>query len=173
MTGSSKKALIVIDVQNDYFPGFKFPMWNVENVLTNILSAIRGAKKSGIPVILVRHVAKSATSPFFVPGSEGCEIRPEILAAVPDAPVVIKSFADSFDETNLEDTLKNLGVSELLICGIMTQNCVTHTAISGTAEKYKVSILKDCCTAVSEIIHVIALNALSRKVTLCGSGEII
>jgi nicotinamidase-related amidase len=54
---------------------------------------------------------------------------------------------------------------------MMTQNCVTHTAISKSAEKYKVSVLPDCCTTVSEMIHRIALNALSTRVALVPSSE--
>ena len=55
--------------------------------------------------------------------------------------MVVKEFADSFEKTKLEETLTKLGVTELLVCGMMTQNCVTHTAISKAAEKYNVTIL--------------------------------
>jgi nicotinamidase-related amidase len=75
--------------------------------------------------------------------------------------------------TNLENTLSKLGVNELLICGMMTQNCVTHTAISKSAEKYKVCILPDCCTTVDEMIHNIALHAVSPRVALANSNEAI
>ena len=80
------------------------------------------------------------------------------------APVVVKSFADSFQNTDLEQILAKMAVSELLVCGMMTQNCVTHTAISKSAEKYAVTILGDCCTTVDEMIHNIALNAVSARV---------
>jgi nicotinamidase-related amidase len=53
---------------------------------------------------------------------------------------------------------------------MMTQNCVTHTAISKSAEEYKVAILPDCCTTVSEMLHLIALNAVSTRVPLIPSG---
>jgi len=53
-----------------------------------------------------------------------------------------------------------------LVCGMMTQNCVTHTAISKAAEKYKVAVLEDCCASVSEMLHLIALRALSTRVAL-------
>ena len=53
------KALLVIDLQNDYFPGGKFPLWNTEAVLQNIGRAIEMAKAQGIPVIHVQHIADS------------------------------------------------------------------------------------------------------------------
>jgi len=119
------RALLVIDIQNDYFPGGKFPLWNPEAVLEKI---------------------------------------PRILAAAATAPVVVKHYADSFEQTTLAETLAKLGVTELLICGMMTQNCITHTAISKAAEKYDVTLLADCCTTVDEMIHHIALNGISTRV---------
>ena len=69
--------------------------------------------------------------------------------------------------------MAGIGATELLVCGMMTQNCVTHTAISKSAEKYKVSILSDCCTTVNEMIHNIALHAVSTRVQLVASDEAI
>jgi nicotinamidase-related amidase len=164
------RALLVIDVQNDYFPGGKFPLWNTEVVLHNVERAMAKASASGVPVIHVRHVAPSA-APFFHEGTSGADIHPRILAAAPTAPVIVKAFADAFEKTTLEETLAKLGVTELLVCGMMTQNCVTHTAISKAAEKYGVTVLPDCCTTVSEVLHLIALHALSTRVKLVPSGE--
>jgi nicotinamidase-related amidase len=166
MSSSHKRALIVIDVQNDYFEGGKFPLWNTEATLANIESAIAKARQQGVPIILVQHVADAGKgiAPFFNSGTVGVEVHPRILAAAPDAIQVTKSFADSFLKTELEQKLARLGVDELLICGMMTQNCVTHTAISRAADKYKVSVLGDCCTTVSQMIHLIALNAVAPRV---------
>jgi len=165
------KALLVIDLQNDYFPGGKFPLWNTDAVLQNIEVAIGKANAQDIPVIHIQHIAKQGMAPFFNEGTPGADIHPRILAAAPNAPVVVKEFADSFEKTNLEETLSKLGAAELLVCGMMTQNCVTHTAISKAAEKYAVTILPDCCTTVSEILHLIALHAVSTRVKLVPSSE--
>jgi nicotinamidase-related amidase len=87
--------------------------------------------------------------------------------------VVEKQFADSFFKTNLEETLAKAGVTELLVSGMMTQNCVTHTAISQAAAKYDVSILVDCCTTVNEMLHQIALHAVSTRTRLVPSSDAI
>ena len=169
----SNRALLVIDLQNDYFPGGKFPLWNTAATLGNVERAIQAARAKGIPVIHIQHVAnpEMGIAPFFNQGSEGSDIHPGILAVAPDAPIVVKQFADSFVKTDLEETLVGLGVTELLVCGMMTQNCVTHTAISKSAEKYKVSILTDCCTTVDEMIHNVALHAVTTRVPLVSSTE--
>ncbi len=162
------KALLLIDLQKDYFPGGKFPLWNTEAALANIKQAIALARRNGVEIVHVQHIADPAMglAPFFNQGSPGAEIHPEILAAAPDAPVVVKSFADAFVNTSLEKVLAERQVAELLVCDMMTQNCVTHTAISKSAEKYPVTILMDCCTTVDETLHNIALHAVSTRVKL-------
>lgn len=167
------KALLVIDLQNDYFPEGNYPLWNANETLANIEQAIAKANALNIPVIHIQHIANPANgiSPFFNKDTDGVKIHPRILAAAPNAPVVIKQYADSFIDTTLEQTLTSLGATELLVCGMMTQNCVTHTAISKSAEKYTVSILPDCCTTVDAMIHNIALHAVSTRVPLVPSSE--
>jgi nicotinamidase-related amidase len=95
------------------------------------------------------------------------------MEAAPDGPVVVKSCADGFLGTDLEQILTRMAVTELLVCGMMTQNCVTHTAISKSAEKYDVTILTDCCTTVDEMIHNIALGAVAARVSVKEFREVI
>ncbi|PSV44380.1 cysteine hydrolase family protein [Photobacterium indicum] len=170
----NKKALLVIDLQNDYFPKGKFPLWNTELTLSNIKAAIEKANAQNIAVIHIKHEAapEKGIAPFFNQGSEGVEIHPEIMAVAPNSEVIVKTYADSFEQTNLEEALQKQGIEELLICGMMTQNCVTHTAISKAAEKYSVSVLMDCCTTVDEIIHKIALNAVSTRIPLVTTNQV-
>ncbi|MGL6259980.1 cysteine hydrolase family protein [Vibrio sp. WXL210] len=164
----SKKALLVIDLQNDYFPEGKYPLWNTQQTLANIKQAIARANEQQIPVINIQHIAnpEQGLAPFFNADTHGVEIHNEISAITANAEVVVKTFADSFEGTNLEPVLSEHDVDELLLCGMMTQNCVTHTALSKAAEKYQISVLADCCTTVDEMIHNIALHALSTRVAL-------
>lgn len=166
-----QKALVVIDVQNDYFPKGNYPLWDTQETLRNTILAIKCAHKKNIPVIHIQHIA-SVSAPFFSPGTEGVKIHPEILAAAPNSDVVTKSFADSFEQTDLEEVLDKYKITTLLICGMMTHNCVTHTAISKAAEKYEVSVVTDCCTTVDEMLHNLALNALSVRVSLVTTAQV-
>ncbi|MBU1295503.1 MAG: isochorismatase family protein [Gammaproteobacteria bacterium] len=160
----SRTALLVIDPQNDYFEKGNFPLWNTDNTLKEILNAINAAKEQNAAIVLVQHVA-AGESPFFVEGTEGVKLHQAILDAAPDAPVIIKKHADAFQETNLTQVLEELAVDRLVICGMMTQNCVTHTAISDAADLYQVSILPDACTTREQLLHLIALEAIKTKVT--------
>lgn len=164
----TKPALIVIDVQNDYFANGAFPLWNVDAALAATVKAINAARSKGIPVIHVQHVMHAdGAAPFFNAGTAGADIHPQVLAAAPDAPVVIKQFADSFEATTLSDQLASQGIDELLLCGMMTQHCVTYTALSKQAQSYSnVTVLSDATTTLSEVVHGLALSGLQTKVTL-------
>lgn len=168
-----KKALLLIDLQNDYFSDGAFPLWNTEAVLSTCETAVHQAQRQDIPVILIQHVAnpQRGRAPFFNAETTGVQLHPRIVAAAPAATRIVKAFADSFHQTALDQTLQELHITDLLIGGLMTQNCVTHTALSKAAEKYAVTILPDCCTTVSEILHKIALNALSTRIPLVASTE--
>ncbi len=166
-------ALIVIDVQNDYFPGGKFPLWNPEAAEVNCLRLIAWAKSASVPVLLVQHVVEGSAAPFFAAGSSGADIHTPIRAAATDAPVIVKAFADSFEKTELQATLEKLDIDRLVICGMMTHNCVTHTSISKAAEAYDVTVVGDACATVGEIVHILALHALSTRVKVIETDELV
>lgn len=161
-----KKALLVIDLQNDYFESGLFPLWNTENTFKNIEKAVQKANENDVPVIFIQHIADKSQglSPFFNKGTDGAKIHENLLKLAPNTKIVVKSYADGFHKTNLEEVLSELSVDELLVCGMMTQNCVTHTAISKSAEKYDVKIIPECCTTVNEMLHLIALHAVSTRI---------
>jgi nicotinamidase-related amidase len=154
------RALLIIDVQQDYFAGGALPLHRADDVETAILAAITHAKRAGDRIVLVRHVSDAQTGLFAETGS-GIAVRPAVLAAACDAPIVTKRFADAFQETNLDERLD--GVTELLVCGMMTQNCVVFTAMSEAARRFDVSVIDDLCAAPTEIVHLIALSALRSK----------
>ena len=161
----SRAGLIVIDVQNDYFPGGAFPLWNAPATLAVTLEAINAAQARGLPVIHVQHVAdpELGRAPFFNAATPGVEIHAEVLAAAPAAPVIVKRYADAFDATDLEATLRGLEVDELLLCGMMTQNCVVFTAMSELTGGRDIAVVGDLCAAPSQVVHLVALAALGSK----------
>lgn len=161
------KALLVIDPQKDYLPEGTFPLWQVEKTVAHILEAIDKANNNNIPVIILQHVADPSVgiAPFFNEGTTGVEIIDSIKEKVPAENVVIKHYADGFYQTQLAQVLNSYNVDSIDVCGMMTQNCVTHTAISKDAENYNVHIISECCTTVNEAIHLIGLNAVSTRVS--------
>lgn len=167
----SHSALIVIDLQNDYFPAGAYPQYQAEQVLAHTLSAIDIAQQRGWPVVLVQHVG-GAEAPFFKAGSDGVKLHSALLAQASASVVVEKQHADSFLNTTLSDVLRAQNIRELVVCGMMTQNCVTHTALSPAASDYSVRVLSDACSAPDAMVHGIALRALSDRVPLITLDEL-
>lgn len=171
MAMASNKALVIIDVQNDYFPGGALPLWNVNATLQNILKVVEQAKQRQMPIILVQHVVDPTkqVSDIFNQGSYGVAIHPTLLEAAPNATVVTKTRADAFWETDLTKVLTHLGVTELLLCGMQTQNCVGLTGISESAKAYKVTLLADCMTTETQHVHLFALGGFGALVPIVNS----
>ncbi|STZ63376.1 nicotinamidase/pyrazinamidase [Moraxella lacunata] len=159
-----KTALLVIDVQNEYFASAngKFDQFNVDTIAQNIANYAKTAEQNGELVIGVQHLM-AKDYPLFAEGSHGTELHSSVAGILADKPLVQKRHADSFLNTNLLEILQENGIEQVDICGIMTQNCVTHTALSPFAKDYKILVLSSLCTAPTELIHQIALGALADR----------
>lgn len=159
-----KTALLVIDVQNEYFTDANglFPQENAEETGAKIAAHIKTAQAAGQLVIAVQHISPNGAK-LFQRGTSNAAFHESVAALLADKPLVEKAHADSFLNTNLTEILKKYGIRALDICGIMTQNCVTHTALSPFAVDYKIRVLSDLCTAPTVLIHAIALRALQDR----------
>ncbi len=135
------RALLVIDVQNEYFSG-KLPVSHPPGSLDNILKAMDAATTNQIPVVVIQHAAKAAASPVFQKGSPEWELHPEVERRHRDT-LIEKNWPDSFTETNLEEWLKGRGIDTLTICGYMTQMCCDTTARRAFHLGYAVEFLAD------------------------------
>jgi nicotinamidase-related amidase len=140
------RALIVIDVQNEYFTGqMKIAYPPVSTTLPNITAAMRAAKAAGIPVVVVRHDAPQA-SPIFAQGSQTWQLHPEV-AAFPADLLLPKTKASAFEGTELREWLAARGVDTITVVGYMTQNCCAATIYQ--AGDLKAEFLADAAGAPS------------------------
>src|SRR5437868_5501363 len=114
-----KRALVLIDVQNDYFPGGKWTLSGIESAADNAAKVLAAARAAGDLVVHVRHEFSKTDAPFFVPGSEGAKIHPKV-SGLPGEPVVLKHHVNAFRETDLRAILDRHGVEELVIGGAMS-----------------------------------------------------
>nr|WKF57169.1 Streptothricin hydrolase [Paraburkholderia busanensis] len=121
-----RRALIVIDVQNEYVTGdlpIEYP--DVQTSLANIGRAIDAARAADVPVVVVQHLS-APTSPLFARGSAGAELHP-VVASRPHDHLVEKSQASSFAGTDLADWLAARNIDTLTVTGYMTHNCDAST----------------------------------------------
>lgn len=137
----TKRALLVIDVQNEYFTG-RLPVTYPGNTLRNILCAMAAAHSAGIPVAVVQHTAPQPDSSVFRKGSREWELLPEVASRPRDV-LIQKSLPGSFTGTELESWLRGRGIETVVISGYMTQMCCDTTARQAAHLGLNVEFLSD------------------------------
>lgn len=139
-------ALILIDIQNDYFPGGAWEVDAMDAVAANAARLLAAARDAGHLVIHIRHEAGSETAPFFRPGTPGAQINAAV-APLEGETVVLKHRPNSFHETALLDLLRDAAVVNVTICGAMTQMCVDATTRAAVDHGFKTTVVSDACGA--------------------------
>ena len=137
-----KRALLVIDVQNEYVSGnlrIEFPA--IQSSLERIGAAMDAAHAAGIPIVVVQHLAP-ADSPLFAHGSRQAELH-EVVASRPYQHKVEKQLASSFVGTGLADWLRERDIDTLAVVGYMTQHCDDSTIRQAIHEGWQVEYLQD------------------------------
>lgn len=142
----STRALIVIDIQNDYFPGGKWTLHNVDDAADNAARVIASARSSGDVIVHIRHEFPSADAPFFVPNSEGSEIHSKVLPQQGE-PVIVKNQINSFRDTNLKSLLDSKGITDVTIIGAMTHMCIDSATRAAADFGYRVVLVHDACAS--------------------------
>jgi nicotinamidase-related amidase len=138
-------ALVVIDIQNEYFPGGALPLPDAEGAAGRAAAAIEAARGSGIPVIHIRHEEPSSDV-YFVPGSRGAETN-ETVAPAEDEAVIVKNYPNSFLATDLSERLENSEAKRVAFCGMMTSMCVDATVRAAADLGLEPVLIDDACAA--------------------------
>jgi nicotinamidase-related amidase len=144
-----KRALLLIDIQNDYFPGGKWALSGIENAADNAAKLLETARAAGDLVVHVRHEFASADGPFFAPGSEGAKLHPK-ARNLEGEPVVLKHHVNSFRETDLKALLDRNGVEEVVICGAMSHMCVDAGTRAASDLGYRCVVVHDACATCDQ-----------------------
>ena len=147
MSTAPRRALVVIDVQNEYVGGnlpIEYPP--VERSLANIGRAMDAAHAAGVPIVVVQQDAP-AGSPLFAKGSPGWALHPVVVSRAHDHHVH-KTLPSAFPETDLAGWLAARGVDTLTIVGFMTHNCDASTIVHAVHQGLNVEFLADATGAV-------------------------
>lgn len=140
------EALLLIDIQNDYFPGGAMALEGsvaAGQAAGRLLATWRERK---LPVVHVQHLSTRPGASFFVPGSPGVEIHSCVAPLVGET-VICKNFPNSFRNTGLHEHLQGIGAKALLICGMMTNMCIDATVRAAADLGYRCRVAHDACAA--------------------------
>ncbi|HEX7160078.1 MAG TPA: isochorismatase family cysteine hydrolase [Trebonia sp.] len=179
---NGRYALLVVDMQN----GFCHPDGSFQRIgrglegamdaVANAAVAVGQARAAGVPVVFTRHVyrpgrpdeglaltknsSELAAVDGLAVGSWDADVCDE-LGCGPEDLVVDKVRFDAFQWTSLEPLLRGLGVTAVMICGVVTNICVESTARSAFMRDFPVTLLADCCAAKTHRLHELAIEVLS------------
>jgi nicotinamidase-related amidase len=140
------EALLIIDVQNDYFAGGKMQLEKPEAALNQIEQVLNHFRKAGKMIVFIQHVAKSASATFFLENTFGVEIHSALAPKNNGKEFIIqKRFPNSFLKTQLQKVLTSNQVDSLVICGMMTHMCVDSTTRQAADLGFQCTLLSDAC----------------------------
>lgn len=163
MLTSPKRALIIVDVQNDFCPGGSLPVDRGDEVVAPLNKLAEEFLRKGEPVYKSRDWHPAETDHFAAYGgtwpihcvqeTRGAEFHP-LLVDDPRIKIISKDRKDkdsfsAFDETGLAEDLRRQGVQELWIGGLATDYCVKNTVLDGLKSGFEVKVLEDAVRAVN------------------------
>ncbi|MCF7530966.1 isochorismatase family protein [Pseudomonas petrae] len=137
-------ALIVVDIQNDYFSGGKWELNAVDSAADNAARVIKGARDRGDLVIHVRHETLAPNAPFFVPDSHGAQLHDKVRA-IDEEVVIVKHFMNPYRETQLSELLHRHGVHQVVVVGNMSHMCIDAVTRASVDFGFSAIVIHDAC----------------------------
>lgn len=177
-----RRALIVIDVQNDYFDGplaIQYPPR--DEALSTIVQVIDAAQQEGLPVAFVQH-AMDDSAPVFNPTTDGYALHKDIASRqTNDTHHVIKRFGSIYADTDVEQWLRENNADTVTLVGFMTNNCVIASAVEGEQRGLVTEVLSDATgainlsnaagTADAQTVHETLMTLLNSNFAAVGTSE--
>ena len=174
---SEHTGLLLIDIQNDYFPGGRMALHHSVEAGQRAHVLLERFRACNLPVVHIQHVSLHAGATFFLPDTAGASIH-DCVKPHDGETVVVKHFPNSFRETNLLTVLRERGIEQLVIAGMMTHMCVDAGVRAATDLGFKCTVAADACatrdlvfngrTVPAEDVHAAFLAALGAAyATVC------
>ena len=177
-----KTALLVIDIQKDYFPGGKYPLVEPLAAAQKAYMLLQCFREHSGHHVHIQHISLEPDATFFIKGDSGSDIH-DSAAHFEGEPIVYKHEPNSFLNTNLLEMLKGWDVERVVITGMMTHMCVDATSRAASDFGFKVIIAEDACatrdlefggTVVpADHVHKAFMSALESYGDVMKSDEVI
>ena len=151
-------ALLVIDVQNDYFPGGKMELEHVTAAAAHVRQALDRFRKAGWPVFHTQHFIARPGATFLIPGTDGVEINHLVVPEASEQ-VIQKNFPNAFRATDLQARFDAAGIRTLAIAGMMTHMCVDASVRQAFDLGYACTVLSDACATRKQFFEDLEIPA--------------
>ena len=140
------RALLLVDIQRDYFPGGRHPLVGSDHAADAAASVLGEFRAGSEPVVHVQHSWDEPDAEYLKPGTPGFEHDGRVAPA-DDEPVVVKQAPNAFVGTDLERRLRSDRIDQLVVAGMMTSMCVDATVRAAVDLGFAVTVVSDACAA--------------------------
>jgi len=139
-----KTGLILVDIQNDYFPGGNMELVGMERAGGKAGSLLDFFRKRGWPTFHIQHLSIRPGATFFLPDTEGAQLHHCIEPAVGE-PIIRKHFPNSFRDTSLASEIETMGLERVVICGAMSHMCIDASTRAAADLGLSCTVVHDAC----------------------------
>jgi nicotinamidase-related amidase len=161
-------ALLVVDIQNDYFPGGTMELVGATEAGNQAKKVIETFRQKSLPIFHLQHIATHAGATFFLPNTQGAEIHQSVRPN--DREMVFqKHYPNSFRETPLLDHLRQNEVTRLAIVGMMTHVCIDTTTRAAADLGFECLLASDACATRAQSFNGITVSAASVQAAFLAS----
>jgi len=155
-----KKALLLIDIQNDYFKGGASELIGSDIAAENAKKLLLYFRAHHLPIVHIQHLSTRSGATYFIPDTYGAEIH-KTVTPLPNEQLIIKSEPNSFSQTALLTYLESLAINELVIAGMMTHMCVDATVRAAKDFGFSITLAGDACATKNLVLHNESIAAAS------------
>ncbi len=138
------EALVIIDIQNDYFPGGTMEVVGAEDAAQNARTLLNAYRRQGKLIVHIQHISTREGATFFLPGTSGVEIHTSVQPLA-DEKIVTKNSPNSFRGTELDKLLEENGIKKITFCGMMSHMCIDATVRAAFDKGYSCVVAADGC----------------------------
>ncbi|MDO9105749.1 MAG: cysteine hydrolase family protein [Methylovulum sp.] len=139
-----KKALIIIDVQNDYFDNGGMALVGMDYAAKNCQLLLEFFRATQLPIFHIQHFSAQIGATFFIPNTKGCDIH-DCVKPRENEGLMTKHYPNAFRNTGLNESLQKAQVTELVVCGAMTHMCIDTTVRAAFDFGYSCKLISDAC----------------------------
>jgi len=164
-----KPAIIIVDMLKGGVGKNPAIKPETERIIPNIQRLLKEGRDNKIPVIYAcdsfspqDFIFKGRMPPHSVRGTDGVEVIDELRPEKGDMILEKRRFS-AFFKTDLDITLRTLGLDTIVVCGMNTHVCVMFTAWDGLANDFNAILIEDCCGAPKKEIHDATVNLYRRS----------
>lgn len=146
MCAAMNTALLLLEIQSDYFPNGRMPLEKSVEASAKAQGVLQAFRDAKLPVIHVQHISTQPDAAFLLPCTKGAEFYSTVQPTKNEI-IVKKHYPNSFKDTSLLNQLIKNQINHLVICGMMTHTTVDATVRAAYDLGFSCTVLHDACAS--------------------------